>query len=107
MLIQTDIGFKILRAYFGKIHPRSTWAIQFTGAGGGVIDSDYSGNVVMIFVNFLDNNYQILQGDQIAQLVFQKIENHGKLEEIINFDDKTSRGKKGFGSTDLKCRNEL
>ena len=107
VLIQTDIGFKILRGYFGKIHPRSSWVIQFTGAGGWVIDSDYRGNVVVIFFNFSNNYYQIRQRDKTAQKVFQKIVNHTKLEEVSNSDDKTSRGEKGFGSTDLKCRNEL
>ena len=61
----------------------------------------------MIFFNFSNNYYQICQGDKIVQLVFRKIANHSKLEELSNFDDKTSRGEKGFGSTDLKCPNEL
>ena len=35
VLIQTDIGFKIPASYFRKIHPRLSWAIQFTGIDGG------------------------------------------------------------------------
>ena len=63
-LIQTDVGYKIPRGYFGKIHPRSNLAIQFTSVGGGVIDSDYRGNVIVIFFNFTSNYYQIRQGEK-------------------------------------------
>ena len=72
-----------------------------------VIDSDYRGNVVVIFFNFSNNYCQVHQEDKIALIVFQKIANHTKLEEVSNFDDKTSTGEKGFGSIDLKCRKEL
>ena len=52
-IILTDIGFKILRSYFGKIHSRSSFAlIRFTDVSGRVIDSDYRGPVSLIFFNF-------------------------------------------------------
>ena len=100
VVYSAEVLKKILEKFF-------SWVIQFTGAGGWVIDSDYRGNVVVIFFNFSNNYYQIRQRDKTAQKVFQKIVNHTKLEEVSNSDDKTSRGEKGFGSTDLKCRNEL
>ena len=61
----------------------------------------------MIFFNFSNTYYQIRQVDKIPQIVFQKIAVHAKLEEVSNFDDNTSRSEKGFGSTDLKCQNDL
>ena len=39
-VIQTDIGFKIPRGYFGKVHSRSSFTLQFTDVGGGVTDAD-------------------------------------------------------------------
>ena len=102
--MQTDVGFKIPRGYFGKIHPPSSLANQFISVGGGVIDSDYRGNVIVIFFNFSSNYYHIHKGDKIAQIVFQKIANHVKFQEVGNFGNNTSRGTKGFGSTNLtKC----
>ena len=40
MMIPTDVGFKIPKGYFGRIHAGSSLAMQFTDVGGGVIDSD-------------------------------------------------------------------
>ena len=39
-MIPTDVGFKIPKGYFGKIHARSSLAMQFTDVGGGVTDSE-------------------------------------------------------------------
>ena len=39
-MIPTDVGFKIPKGYFGRIHARSSLAMQFTDVGGEVIDSD-------------------------------------------------------------------
>ena len=47
--VPTDIGLKIPKGYFGKIHLRSSFAMQFTDFGGGVIDSDYRGHVAVVF----------------------------------------------------------
>ena len=51
-LIRTDIGFKISKGYFGKIHARSSFALCLTDAGGGVIDAVYKGPVTVLFFNF-------------------------------------------------------
>ena len=37
-IINTCIGFKILRGYFGKIYARSSFALKFTYLSAGVID---------------------------------------------------------------------
>ena len=37
-IINTCIGFKILRGYFGNIFARSSFALKFTYVGAGVID---------------------------------------------------------------------
>ena len=88
-----------------------SWANQFTdvgtGVGSGVIDSDYRGNVAMIFFKFSNNYPQIRQRDKTAQIAFKKIASHTKLAEVNNFDDTISRSEKDFGSTDSKCRNDL
>ena len=51
-IVPTDIGFKIPKCYFGKIHSRSNFPMQFTDASGGVIDSDYRGPAADVFLNF-------------------------------------------------------
>ena len=84
-----------------------SWTNQFTGVSSGVIDSDYRGNVAMIFFKFSNNYPQIRQRDKTAQTVFKKIASHTKLAEVNNYDDTISRSEKDFGSTDSKCRNDL
>ena len=37
-IVQTGIGLKITKGYFGKVHARSSFAMQFTDVDGGVID---------------------------------------------------------------------
>jgi len=64
----------------------------------GVIDSDYTGEIKLVLANMRDKDYQIQNGDRIAQLITEKIvESDGyqvpKLEE-------TDRGQPGFGSTE-------
>lgn len=41
--------------------------------GAGVIDSDYRGNVGIILFNLSHVDYEVKQGDRIAQLIIQKI----------------------------------
>ena len=50
-------GFAIPKGYFGKIHARSSWAKRFTGVGGGVMDSDFRGDIVVLFHSYSDNWY--------------------------------------------------
>lgn len=65
--------------------------------GIGVIDSDYRGEIMVSLVNNSDNDYTIVPGERIAQLMFMPV----YTANIIQAEtlDKTSRGDGGFGST--------
>ena len=39
----------------------------------GVIDEDYRGNVGVILFNFSDTDFEINEGDRVAQLICEKI----------------------------------
>ena len=69
--------------------------------GGGVIDSDYRGSISVILTNFSSWSVDIEKGDRIAQIMFLK-EEGVEFEEVNEFDNKTVRDTKGFGSTGLK-----
>ena len=96
--IKTDIGIAIPKGYFGKIHARSIWARRFTSVAGGVIDSDYRGNISIIFHNYSDNWLQVHQSEKFAQIARQKKAANEVFEEVKNFGDTTERGEGGFGS---------
>ena len=59
---------------------------------GGVIDSDYRGNIVVIFHNYSDNWLPIHQSEKTAQIAIQKKALNVVFEEVKNFDDITEDG---------------
>ena len=50
--ILLDIGFKFSKTYVCRAYPRSSMSVLPTFLGGGVIDSDYRGNICIILTNF-------------------------------------------------------
>ena len=87
-IVQTNIGFKIPKGYFGKFHARSSFVMQLTDVGSGVIDSDYRDPVVVAFFNFSNREFEINKGCHFAQIIFQKIATP-TLREVSTFDDRT------------------
>jgi len=63
----------------------------------GVIDSDYTGEILCPVINHGKTDYTIKNGDRIAQIVFMPVLN-AVLEETDQLK-KTERGEGGFGST--------
>ena len=71
--------------------------------GAGVVDADYRGVVFVLLFNHSNEDFKVKQGDQIAQLILEKIATP-MIEQVEDLD-KTVRGSQGFGSTD-KHREE-
>jgi len=63
----------------------------------GVIDSDYTGEIKVVLVNMGNQDYQVKNGDRIAQLITEKIVESDCYE--VQTLKKTNRGRQGFGST--------
>jgi dUTP pyrophosphatase len=104
--IKTDISLQIPNNCYGRIAPRSGLASKnYIGIGGGVIDPDYRGNIGVIMFNHSNEDFQVLQGDRIAQLIIEQIITP-ELEIIDEFDDNTERNDKGFGSTGVSIESE-
>ena len=97
--VELDLGFKFAKKYICRIYGRSGLSLKPLFFGGGVIDSDYRGNISVIPTSFLSWNVYIKKGDKIPQIMFLK---KGKVdfEEVNKFVDNTVGGIKGFGSTD-------
>ncbi len=82
----------------GRIAPRSGLATKyFIDTGAGVIDSDYRGQVKVLLFNHSEVDFEVKQGDRIAQLVIERI----YTPEVVVVDEleESVRGIKGFGST--------
>ena len=93
----TGIAVKIPKGFYGRIAPRSGLAANGIDVLGGVIDSDYRGEVKVVIINHGWHKHRVEHGDRIAQLIIERI----SLGPIIEVDelDSTARGEGGFGST--------
>lgn len=100
-LIKTDISIELPHGCYGRIAPRSGLAWKnHIDVGAGVIDEDYRGNIGVVLFNHSNEDFKVIKGDRIAQLICQRIE-YPVLQEVTNLDN-TSRGAGGFGSTGTK-----
>lgn len=82
----------------GRIAPRSGLASKhFIDTGAGVIDSDYRGQVKVLLFNHSDSDFQVKEGDRVAQLIIERI----YTPEIVVVEEleESVRGAAGFGST--------
>ena len=75
-LIATGIALQLPEGVYGRIAPLSELTVRNgISVGGGVIDSDYTGEIkVVLFNHDKVNPFVIKSGDRIAQLVLEKIE---------------------------------
>ena len=91
----------ITPGYWLRIEPRSGMGFKYSIQPHlGVIDNGYRGDLAVKLYNFSDNGYLVERGDKIAQLVVYPL-----IQPIFEFTDEateTSRGDKGFGSSDKK-----
>jgi dUTP pyrophosphatase len=96
----TGIALAISEGYVGLIWDKSGIAAKRgIKTMGGVIDSDYRGEVGVVLKNLSGEVYEIKRGEKIAQMLIQKVENP-EIEEVDNLEN-TERDKDGFGSTGL------
>ncbi|MFC1638347.1 dUTP diphosphatase [Patescibacteria group bacterium] len=98
---KTGIAVAIPEGYAGLIWDKSGIALNGgIKTMGGVIDSNYRGEIAVIMVNLSKKDYTINKGDKVAQILIQKVE-CPMIEEVEELDD-TERGEGGFGSTGLR-----
>ena len=99
-LIPTGLFIELPEGYEAQMRPRSGLALN-EGLGllnsPGTIDADYRGEVGIIVVNLSNNVVSIKDGDRIAQMVINKVE-QAELVEVKELTD-TERGSGGFGHT--------
>ena len=100
-LVGTGISMAIPYGYYGRIAARSGLSVK-TGlmVNAGVIDSDYRGEIKVLFNNPTALDVEIQPGDKMAQIIMELIGDFD-VEEITGKDElpASDRGEKGFGST--------
>ena len=104
-VVKTGISIAVPDGCYGRLAPRSGLAVKkHIDAGAGVIDADYRGEIGVVLFNHSEEDFQIKQGDRIAQLILEKIETP-PVKETADLPS-TVRGKEGFGSTGINDEKE-
>ena len=99
-LVPTGLSVAFPENYEIQIRPRSGLAAKNNISvlnTPGTIDSDYRGEIKVIIFNHGNNDFNINNGDRIAQMVLTPVVKMD-LEEVQDLP-KSIRGKDGFGST--------
>ena len=82
VLVGTGLAFAIPVGNIGRLAPRSGLAVKNSlHVGAGVIDADYRGEVKVLLFNFSDVDFQVNEGDRIAQMIIEKY-TMTKIEEV-------------------------
>lgn len=99
-LIPTGIFIELPEGYEAQIRPRSGLAFKHGITvlnTPGTIDADYRGEIKVLLINFGDADFEIKNGERIAQMIVSK-------HEVVTWSEtnelnETKRGAGGYGHT--------
>ena len=102
-LVPTGLFMALPAGYEAQIRPRSGLALKHGITvlnTPGTIDADYRGEIMVLLINFSQQDFVVNDGERIAQMVLAKHEQCDfiKVEEL----DETERGAGGYGHTGVK-----
>ena len=96
LMIPTQIKLQIPLGYYGRLAQKSGLAILHQlHVGAGVINPDYTGEIMVLLINTASCVHSIKKGDPIAQLILEKV-SVPILREVQQLPP-TTRGAHGCG----------
>jgi dUTP pyrophosphatase len=99
-LIPTGLSLELPIGHEAQIRPRSGLALKHGLTvlnSPGTIDADYRGEVKVLLVNLSDQDFEVKDGERIAQMVIAR---HERVEwYVVSELEHSQRGSGGFGST--------
>jgi len=102
-LVGTGLFIALEPGYEAQVRPRSGLALKkgITVLNApGTVDADYRGEVGVILYNASNEDFEIVPGERIAQMVIAKYE---RIDwEQVETLDETERGAGGYGHTGVK-----
>ncbi len=102
-LVPTGLHIALPAGFEAQIRPRSGLALKrgITVLNTpGTVDADYRGEIMVLLVNFSQEDFVINDGERIAQMVIARHE-QGEFVEVEILDE-TERGAGGYGHTGVK-----
>ena len=101
-IVGTQLCVNVPVGTYGRVASRSGLSVNYDlEVGAGVIDEGYTGELKVVLRNFSDTDYNIQQGDKIAQLIIEQCK-HCVIKDVKNINDmlgRSKRGANGFGSS--------
>ena len=102
-MVPTGLFLELPKGFEAQIRPRSGLAIKHGITvlnSPGTIDADYRGELKVLLINHGDEEFEINDGERIAQMLISR-------HETINWDPvealtQSARGEGGFGSSGQK-----
>ena len=102
-LIPTGLHIALPIGFEAQIRPRSGLALKHGITvlnTPGTIDADYRGEIMVLLINFSQEDFFVNDGERIAQMVIARHE-QGEFVEVDSLDE-TERGTGGYGHTGVK-----
>lgn len=96
-IIDTGVHVQIPTGFTGFLKSKSGLNVKHNIISTGVIDSGYTGSIVVKLYNLGETDYSIKKGDKITQLVILPCV-HTEFQQVEEFKI-TDRGDNGFGSS--------
>lgn len=101
VMVQTGLAVAIPNGYEINVRARSGMSLKYPNyiaiSGGGTIDSDYRGEIMVPMINNTGRRWEIKKGDRVAQCIVSPV-NICIIKEVEELP-KTERGTGGFGHT--------
>lgn len=97
-IFDTGVHIDIPKNCAGLIVSKSGLNVNKDITSTGLIDSGYTGSIIIKLYNNGNEDYKVYKGDKISQLVLINI-NYDSIEQVAELDDNTDRGENGFGSS--------
>lgn len=101
-LVPTGLFMELPLGFEAQIRPRSGLALKHGITvlnSPGTIDADYRGEIKILLINLSDTDFEINNGDRIAQMIISKHEQVAW--ELVETLSETLRGAGGYGHTGL------
>ncbi len=101
--INTGVSIAMPAGFVALVHPRSGLAAKHGITvlnAPGTVDAGYRGQILITLVNHSDEDFEIVRGDRVAQMLFQKFE-QVRFVSVTELPG-SQRGVAGFGSTGVK-----
>lgn len=102
-LVPTGLHIALPEGYEAQVRPRSGLALKHGITvlnTPGTVDADYRGEVMVLLINFSQEDFVINDGERIAQMIIARYEQASM--ESVKMLDSTERGEGGYGHTGVK-----